>query len=162
MKKRAFYSIFMIIFIVGLASCKGWIEPRPDRELFGDYEPLEWKDSYIFAATNYYPPQVQVWDTADEWLLSLGYRREGLYYRVEDPKYHTVALFGHGGETAALLSHLFNIPFPFFCSAMGPDYTGIVVLTLPDQADGLVPIRFELVNDVKHIEGLRVENVFDN
>ena len=38
---------------------------------------------------------------------------------------------------------------------------GIVVLTLPDQADGLVPVRFELVNDVKHIQGLRAENVFD-
>lgn len=98
---------------------------------------------------------------ADEWLLRLGYQREGLYYRVLKPAYQTVALFGHGGETAALLSHLFNVPFPFFCSAMGPDYTGIVVLTLPDEADGLVPVRFELVNDVKHIQGLRVENVFN-
>jgi 16S rRNA (uracil1498-N3)-methyltransferase len=26
----------------------------------------------------------------------------------------------------------------------------------------LVPVRMALVNDVKHIEGLRVENVFDN
>lgn len=103
----------------------------------------------------------RVWQTADEWLLSLGYRREGLYYRVENPVYDTVALFGHGGETAALLSHLFNVPFPFFCSAMGPDYTGIVVLTLPDKAEGLVPVRMALVNDVKHIEGLRVENVFE-
>lgn len=104
----------------------------------------------------------RVRDTADEWLLSLGYRREGLYYRVENPVCKTVALFGHGGETAALLSHLFNVPFPFFCSAMGPDYTGIIVLTLPDAAEGLVPVRMELVNDVKHIQGLRVENVFDN
>jgi len=98
---------------------------------------------------------------ADEWLLRLGYQREGLYYRVLKPAYETVALFGHGGETAALLSHLFNVPFPFFCSAMGPDYTGIVVLTLPDAADGLVPVRFALVNDVKHIQGLTVKNVFD-
>lgn len=97
---------------------------------------------------------------ADQWFGQLGYQREGLYYRVLKPAYDTVALFGHGGETAALLSHLFNVPFPFFCSAMGPDYTGIVVLTLPDQADTLVPVRFELVNDVKHIRGLTVENVF--
>lgn len=98
---------------------------------------------------------------ADEWLLSLGYQREGLYYRVLKPAYDTVALFGHGGETAALLSHLFNVPFPFFCSAMGPDFTGIIVLTLPDAAQGLVPVRFALVNDAKHIQGLRAENVFD-
>jgi hypothetical protein len=35
------------------------------------------------------------------------------------------------------------------------------VLTLPDKAEGLVPVRMALVNDVKHIEGLRVENVFE-
>jgi len=103
----------------------------------------------------------KVAQAADEWLLSLGYQREGLYYRVLQPAYQTVALFGHGGETAALLSHLFNVPFPFFCSAMGPDYTGIIVITLPDAADTLVPPRFALVNDVKHIQGLRAENVFD-
>lgn len=98
---------------------------------------------------------------ADEWLLSLGYQREGLYYRVLKPAYDTVALFGHGGETAALLCHLFNLPFPFLCSAMAPDYTGIIVLTLPDAAQGPAPVRFALMNDAKHIQGLRVENVFD-
>ncbi len=97
---------------------------------------------------------------ADEWLLSLGYQREGLYYRVRRPAFSTVALFGHGGETAALLSHLFNVPFPFFCSAMGPYYTGIIVLTLPDAADTLVPVRMDLMNDTRHLTGLTVENVF--
>lgn len=65
MRKSVFCCILIMVLLVSLASCKGWFEPKPDRELFGDYEPLEWKDSYIFAATNYYPPQVQVWDTAD-------------------------------------------------------------------------------------------------
>ena len=121
----------------------------------------DWATTPPFAGNIVVDCARKVAAAADEWLLSLGYQREGLYYRVLKPAYHTVALFGHGGETAALLSHLFNVPFPFFCSAMGPDYTGIVVLTLPDQADGLVPVRFELVNDVKHIQGLRAENVFD-
>lgn len=65
MRKSVFCCILTMVLVASLASCKGWFEPAPDRELFGDYEPLEWKDSYIFAATNYYPPQVQVWDTAD-------------------------------------------------------------------------------------------------
>ena len=121
----------------------------------------DWATTPPFAGNRVVACVEKVAKASDEWLLSLGYQRDGLYYRVLKPVYHTVALFGHGGETAALLSHLFNVPFPFFCSAMGPDYTGIVVLTLPDQADGLVPIRFELVNDVKHIQGLRAENVFD-
>lgn len=69
MRKSLFCCILIMVLaavlVASLASCKGWFEPKPDRELFGNYEPLEWKDSYIFAATNYYPPQVQVWDTAD-------------------------------------------------------------------------------------------------
>ena len=65
MRKSVFCCILTMVLVASLASCRGWFEPAPDRELFGDYEPLEWKDSYIFAATNYYPPQVQVWDTAD-------------------------------------------------------------------------------------------------
>lgn len=65
MRKSVFCCILTMVLVASLASCRGWFEPAPDRELFGDYEPLKWKDSYIFAATNYYPPQVQVWDTAD-------------------------------------------------------------------------------------------------
>ncbi|MBE5793994.1 MAG: histidine phosphatase family protein [Clostridiales bacterium] len=121
----------------------------------------DWAVTPPFAGNRVVECVRKVAAAADEWLLSLGYQREGLYYRVLKPAYDTVALFGHGGETAALLTHLFNVPFPFFCSAMGPDYTGIVVLTLPDAADGLVPVRFALVNDTKHIQGLRTENVFN-
>ena len=120
-----------------------------------------WADESPFAGNRVVDCVRKVAAAADEWLLSLGYLREGLYYRVLAPSYDTVALFGHGGETAALLSHLFNVPFPFFCSAMGPDYTGIIVLTLPDTASGLVPMRFSLVNDVKHIQGLHAENIFN-
>ncbi len=102
----------------------------------------------------------QIAQAADAWMLRLGYRREGLYYRTQAHPWHTVALFGHGGETAALLSHLFNLPFPFCCSGLGPDYTGIIVITLPDASQGLVAPRLDLVNDCRHIQGLRSENVF--
>lgn len=73
----------------------------------------------------------------------------------------TVAAFGHGGASAAILSHIFNLPFPFVCSVMGPDYTGITVVTLPDDKDCLVSPRFEIMNDSRHIAGLKVENVYN-
>lgn len=122
----------------------------------------QWAEKPPFDRNSVLTSVERVRRTADAWLESLGYQREGLYYRVLKPTYQTVALFGHGGETAALLSHLFNVPFPFFCSAMGPYYTGIIVLTLPDAAEGLVPVRMDLMNDVKHLQGLTVENVFDH
>lgn len=97
----------------------------------------------------------------DAWLQSLGYTREGLYYRVTGDTRKTVAAFGHGGASAALLSHLFNLPFPFVCTAMGPDYTGITVVTLPDTPGSLVSPRFELMNDARHIHGMTIQNVYD-
>lgn len=98
----------------------------------------------------------------DEWLSSLGYVREGLYYRAERPIPDTIAVFGHGGASAAMLSHLFNLPFPFTCTAMGPDYTGVTIVSLPDAPGALVCPRFELLNDARHIQGLRTENYFGN
>lgn len=98
----------------------------------------------------------------DAWLQQLGYTRDGLYYRMTGDAPETVAAFGHGGASAALLSHLFNLPFPFVCSAMGPDYTGITIIQLPAEREKLVAPRFEIMNDARHIEGLRVGNVYGN
>lgn len=98
----------------------------------------------------------------DEWLAALGYTREGLYYRVGENTRRTIAAFGHGGASAALMSHLFNLAFPFVCTAMGPDYTGITIVTLPDTPGALVSPRFELMNDARHIQGMTIQNVYDH
>ena len=98
---------------------------------------------------------------SDAWLQGLGYTREGLYYRVTGDTRHTVAAFGHGGASAAIMSRLFNLPFPYTCACMGLDYTGITVVTLSDEPGALVTPRFEMVNDARHISGLKIENVYD-
>ena len=48
----------------------------------------------------------------DEWLLTLGYAREGAYYRCvrPDDRQATVALFSHGGSSAAAMGHILNLP----------------------------------------------------
>lgn len=97
----------------------------------------------------------------DEWLKHLGYQREGKFYRAYHSAGRTIAAFGHGGASAAILSHMFNLPFPFVCSVMGPDYTGITVVSLPDDKNCLVTPRFEILNDARHIAGLKVENVYN-
>ena len=97
---------------------------------------------------------------ADAWLAELGYIREGLYYRVTGGAPKTIAAFGHGGETAAMLSRLFNLPFSMTCCAMGPDYTGITIVELPERPGELVAPRFELMNDARHIRGMTVENYY--
>ncbi|MBR4813071.1 MAG: histidine phosphatase family protein [Lachnospiraceae bacterium] len=57
----------------------------------------------------------------DGWLETLGYKREGLYYRCtnETDEKRTIVLFSHGGSSTALLSRVFNIPFPHMCVMFG-------------------------------------------
>ncbi len=132
-------------------------------QLVAQGEPLlntDWAACEPFCRNRVVQHVRQIASAADEWMKALGYTREGLYYRITGDTRRTVAVFGHGGASAALLSRLFNLPFPFVCAAMGPDHTGITIVTLPDSAQGLVSPRFELLNDARHIQTLQTDNIF--
>lgn len=126
-------------------------------------EPLvdaAWRDHPEFCRNRLLDCCDKVAVGADAWLAELGYVREGLYYRVTGGAPKTIAVFGHGGESAAMLTHLFNLPFPFACQAMGPDYTGITIVDFPNRPGELIAPRFELMNDARHIRGMTVENYY--
>lgn len=132
-------------------------------EMIARGEPImdeNWRDHPEFRRNRLLDCYDKVAAGADAWLSALGYVREGLYYRVTGIAPKTIAAFGHGGETAAMLCHLFNIPFPMTCCAMGPDYTGITIVDLPDKPGELVAPRFALMNDARHIRGLTIENYY--
>jgi len=90
-------------------------------------------------------------DKLDEWLATLGYTREGDYYRVGKPRYGNIVLVSHGGASSAALARLFNLPFPFVCSAICPEYTAVTVVGLSDKEGALVAPKFEIMNDARHI-----------
>ena len=86
---------------------------------------------------------------ADKWLESLGYKREGLYYKNirKDDSQHTIVLFSHGGSSTALLSQVLNIPFPHLCATLHIPHTGITILRL-DRNPGKIALPvIELMND---------------
>lgn len=93
----------------------------------------------------------------DEWLATLGYRREGQYYRVENENHRTIVLVSHGGASSAALAHLFNLPFSFVCSAICPDYTAVTVVSLSGKIGEKIAPRFELMNDARHIREIGKE-----
>lgn len=97
----------------------------------------------------------------DAWLRPLGYEREGLYYRPVGNTQKTIAAFGHGGASAAIFSRLLNLPFPFVITAMRQNYTGITIITLPDDPAVLASPQLELLNDARHIRDIAVENVYN-
>lgn len=125
---------------------------------------LNWDTEEPFCRNQAVQYVEKIAKATDEWLETLGYSREGNYYRVtgKADTNRTIAAFGHGGASASIFHHLFGIPFPFICTAMGINYTGITVVTLGDEAGSLVMPRFEVFNDARHIAGLQITNVFDN
>ena len=120
----------------------------------------DWQNSETFRRNRVVQCVEKVAAGTDAWLATLGYTREGLYYRAGKDTKRTIAAFGHGGASTAILAHLFNLPFPFVTSTMGPDYTGITIVELPDEEGVLVKPRLEMLNDARHIRGLTVENYF--
>ncbi len=94
----------------------------------------------------------------DEWLSGLGYTRDGEYYRVGKVQYGTVVLVSHGGASSAALAHFFNLPFPFVCSAICPDYTAVTVVSLSEKEGAFIAPKFELMNDSRHIAKIKRES----
>lgn len=98
----------------------------------------------------------------DKWLAELGYVREGDYYRVKEDNPQTVVMASHAGSSSAVMSHLFNLPFPFVCKAIQPKCTAVTIITFNGEEGKLISPMIELMNDARHIAGIEVKNVFGN
>ena len=61
-----------------------------------------------------------------------------------------------------MLSRLFNITLPFFCSAIRPGFTAVTVVKFQDEEGELVAPEFEILNDVRHVMHIDAELVFNN
>lgn len=114
----------------------------------------EWTEKEPFCDNVVFKEIERVAEESDEWLLSLGYKREGANYRVVgDDTNKTIALFSHGGSSSALFSHLLNLPFFYLCRALCPDFTAITVLNFSDEKGAITAPQIELANDSRHIRG---------
>ena len=91
----------------------------------------------------------------DEWLRTLGYERNGAYYRClrPDDRQATVALFSHGGSSAAAMGHILHLPFPYACALFHIEFTGITIIRLDRNPGRQALPCLELANDGRHIRG---------
>lgn len=114
----------------------------------------EWRETKQYRNNKAVDSGDTLGEKLDEWLATLGYTREGDYYRVGKVRYGNVVLVSHGGASSAALARLFNLPFPFVCSAICPDYTAVTVVGLSDKEGALVAPKFEIMNDARHIANI--------
>lgn len=87
-----------------------------------------------------------------EWLSQFGYRflANGKIY-CERECHETVAVFSHGGSGAAMLSKLFNLPFPYVCLTYAMNFTSITVVDIPSKEKAIVAPRLIRLNDDSHV-----------
>ena len=95
----------------------------------------------------------------DRWLASFGYLREGAYYRNsrENEEELTIALFSHGGSSAAAMGRILDLEFPYLCALMHIPFTGITVIRMDRRPGSLALPVLELSGDGKHILGVEAE-----
>ena len=99
---------------------------------------------------------------SDKWLATLGYVREGAYYRCagvegdagSDGGEHekTIAIFCHGGSSSAFMARVLNQTFAYMCGVLLRfPHTTINVLKFPEKPGELVLPIIELLNDARHL-----------
>lgn len=100
----------------------------------------------------------------DAWLLSLGYEREGLGYRVLRENNETVALFSHAGASSCAFAHLLSLPLFYVFSHFSIDFTGITEIRLRGETGAFAVPQITLFNDHRHILTLneKTENFYGN
>ena len=97
----------------------------------------------------------------DKWLAGLGYVREGQYYRNTNSSSsasssRTLAVFCHGGASAAFLARVLNQTFPYMCGTLLHfPHTTITVLELDDTPGVLTLPIVDLLNDARHLKDVK-------
>ncbi len=122
-----------------------------------DLTRTDWPEHPYFSNNQVTASAAYVARETDAWLKTLGYVREGAYYRCarENDEQHTVALFCHGGSSAAALGHIFNLPFPYMCGTLHLPFTSLTIVRLTSvPGDKTLPVM-ELIGDGRHIEGIK-------
>ena len=122
----------------------------------------DWKENPPFKGNSLCDNAYLIEKGIDAWLETLGYTRDGEYYRAGKHTDKTVALFSHGGSSNVALAHILNLPLPFVLNVFRADFTSITVLRFPDSPGKLVMPVLELVNDCRHIYNLKSEQFFGN
>lgn len=90
----------------------------------------------------------------DAWIETLGYRREGRYYRCVKENGDVIALFSHGGSGSRVMSHLMNLPFVYFCHMFHLTHTSVCIFDFKGTTGELVTPKARLINDSRHIASL--------
>ena len=128
-----------------------------------DLQTPTWREYPVFKDTFSTIDSDKIAVEADKWLKTLGYEREGLYYRCKrkDDKEKTIAVFCHGGSSTAFMAHVLNQTFPYMCSVLlRYPFTTISILKFDKTPGNLTVPIIELLNDNGHMKQEQVRGLY--
>ena len=120
-----------------------------------------WREYPVFKDNLATVDADKIGEETDKWLAGLGYVREGIYYRNTNSSTsacspRTLAIFCHGGASAAFLARVLNQQFPYMCGALLHfPHTTITVLEFDDTPGVLTLPIVDLLNDARHIREVK-------
>ena len=119
-----------------------------------DLQSPDWRNYPVFKDNLATLDSDKIAIETDKWLTEQGYVREGLYYRnTNSPNSDkTLAIFCHGGASAAFFARVLNQQFPYMCGVLlNFPHTTISVLRFDETPGSLTLPIIELLNDSRHL-----------
>lgn len=120
---------------------------------------FEWEKHPFFGDNKCTAFYHMISEMIDEFLKGYGLERKDGYYLCTKACDETIALFSHGGSGAVVLSHIFSLPFPFVLAALPYGVCSVTIIDFPSREGEKVVPRFELFNDMGHIDDLKKEKL---
>ena len=123
-----------------------------------DLQTPSWREYPVFKENFATEDADKIAVEADKWLEELGYKREGFYYRNtrKDDTEKTIAIFCHGGSSAAFMARVLNQTFPYMCGVLLRfPHTTISVLKFDNTPGALTLPIIELLNDDRHLKDVK-------
>lgn len=88
---------------------------------------------------------------SDEFLASLGYVREGIFYKVVQPNDEHIAVFCHGGFGAEWIAHLLGIAPGLMFPAIWLNTSSVTTFEFPASSNGYIRPLLKYLNEIHHI-----------
>lgn len=122
----------------------------------------KWYEGYPFCHTKAKQGYEIIGKASDDFLESLGYKREGLTYKIVNHTEERVAVFCHYGFGTTWLSHLLQINPIVFWSRFTINHSGVTIINFRELPSGYTVPQVLAFSDVSHFYGENLPMQFTN
>lgn len=122
----------------------------------------KWYEAFPFNLSNSKEGYERIKRESDAFTESLGYKREGIQYRILKPSEERVALFCHYGFGTTFLSYILGIPPVLFWSTFDINHSGVTVIEFQNHENGITLPKVLTFSEVSHLYADRLPYEFTN